>query len=94
MDKWEKFNETTLTKKEEFQSNLKMEGIADAKRVCKEESSYVKYWDVNNLYGWAMWEKLPVNKVEWIEDSSLFNEDFIKSHSEERDEGYFLEVDV
>ena len=38
MDKWEKFNETTLTKKEEFQSNLKMECITDAKRVCKEES--------------------------------------------------------
>ena len=59
------------------------------------ESSYLKYWDVNNLYGWAMPPKLPINKSERIKDTSQFNENFImKSYNEEGDEEYFLEVDV
>ena len=41
------------------------------------ESSYLKYCDVNNLYGWAMSQKPLVNKFKWIKDSSQFNEDFI-----------------
>ena len=39
-------------------------------------------------------QKLQVNKFEWIEEISQFNEDFIKKYNEESDEGYFLEVDV
>ena len=57
------------------------------------ESSYLQCWDVNNLYGWAISQKLPVNNFEWIKDTSQFNEDFIKNHNEETDEVYFLEVD-
>ena len=34
------------------------------------------------------------NNSEWIENTSQFNENFIKSYNEESDEGYFLEVDV
>ena len=58
------------------------------------ESSYLKYWDVNDLYGWAMLQKLPVNNFEWIEDTSQYNEDFIKNYNEGSDEGYFLKVDA
>ena len=58
------------------------------------ESSNLRYWDVNNLYGWVMSQKLPVNKFEWIEDISQFNEYFIKNYNKESDEVYFLEVDV
>ena len=58
------------------------------------ESSYLQYWDVNNLYGWVMSQKLPVNNFEWIEEASQFNEDFIKNYNEESDEGHFLKVDV
>ena len=58
------------------------------------ESSYIQYWDVNNLYGWAMSQKLPVNNFVWIKDASQFNENFIKNCYQESDKAYFLEVDV
>ena len=58
-----------------------------------EESLYIKYWDVNNLYGWAMFQKPLVNDFEWIKDTSQFNEDFIKKYNEQIQKGYFLEVE-
>ena len=58
------------------------------------EPSYHHYWDVNNLYRWAMLQKFPVNNFEWIQDISQFNEDFIKNYNEESDETYFFEVDL
>ena len=58
------------------------------------ESSYIQYWDVNNLNGWALSQKLPVSNFEWIKDTSQFNKDFIQEYNGESDEGYFLEVNV
>ena len=58
------------------------------------ESSYLQYWDANNLYGWAMSQKPPVNNFEWIKDTSQFNEDFIKNYNEESDQRYFFEFDA
>ena len=60
----------------------------------KIESSYLTYLDANNLYGWAMSKKLPVNGFKWENDLSRFNENFIKNYNENSDVGYFLEVDV
>ena len=58
------------------------------------ESSYLMYLDANNLDGWAMFQKLPVNGFKWEDDLSRFNERFIKSYNENSNKGYFLEVDV
>ena len=44
-----------------------------------------QYQDVNNLYGWTKLQKLAVNNFKWIEDTSHFNEDFIKNYNEEKD---------
>ena len=43
------------------------------------ESPYIQYWDVNNLYQWAMSQRLPVNDFKRVEDMYEFNEEFIKS---------------
>ena len=53
--------------------------------------SYLMYLDVNNLYGWAMIQKLPVNGFIWLEKLSKFNDKFIKNYNENSDRRYFLE---
>ena len=66
------------------------------------ESSYIQYLDTNNLYGWAMSKKLPVNSFKWLDTSETsalarsdkINEDFIKNYDENNKKGYILEVDI
>ena len=59
-----------------------------------EESSFLMYGDVNNLCGWAMSKKLPVDEFKWVCDLSMFTEDFIKNYDEEADVGYLLVVGI
>ena len=58
------------------------------------ESSYLKYCDVNNLYDWAMSQKLPVNSFKQIEYISEFAESFIKHYNEENDEECFVQFGI
>ena len=55
---------------------------------------YLKYSDVNNLYGYAMSQNLPVNGFKWVENTPEFIKDFISSGNGGSKEGHFLEVDV
>ena len=43
-----------------------------------EESSYIQYLDANNLYGWAISQKLPVNAFKWVNDITEINEVDVK----------------
>ena len=47
-----------------------------------EESLYIQYLDANNLYGWALSQKLPVYVFKWVEDISRLNEEFIKNYDD------------
>ncbi|XP_077272127.1 uncharacterized protein LOC143902821 [Temnothorax americanus] len=54
-------------------------------------SSYLMYFDVNNLYGWAMCKPLPYAEFRWVKDVSNFNFSAIALDSPT---GYILEVDL
>ena len=57
------------------------------------ESSYLEYFDANNLYGFPMSKKLPVDGFKWVDDLSILTKDFIKNYDEEGDTGYLFVVD-
>ena len=58
------------------------------------ESPNLKYWNVNNLYGWEMSQNILINNFKWVGDLAEFDESFIKSYNEKSDKWYFLEVDI
>ena len=55
------------------------------------ESSYFKYWDVNNQYCWTMLQRFSLNGFQWVEDLSEFDGYFINSQNEKSNEECFLE---
>ena len=54
-------------------------------------SSYIMYFDANNLYGWAMSQKLPSGNFHWIPCPKYINLD---SYDENSAKGLILEVDL
>ena len=54
------------------------------------ELSYLKYQNANNVYRWEM----PIKGYKWVENTSQFHENFLKSYNPESGEGCFLETDV
>ena len=57
----------------------------------EKESSYIPYLDANNLYGWAMSQKLPTGDFRWIPYPEYINLD---SYNENSAKGLILEVDL
>lgn len=56
-------------------------------------SSYLFYTDVNNLYGWAMCECMPLSNFEWISPTSKAVKTIL-SAGDNGEYGYILEVDL
>ena len=73
---------------------------AEANNKCMEnhdknkDSSHLMYLDANNLYGWAMYQKLPENSFKWKTKMLKFNKDFIRNYNKDGDKRYIFEVDV
>ncbi|KYN21199.1 hypothetical protein ALC57_06426 [Trachymyrmex cornetzi] len=56
-----------------------------------EPSTYLMYYDVNNLYGWAMCQPLPYAEFRWVKDVVNFD---VSAIAPDSPTGYILEVDL
>jgi len=56
-----------------------------------EPSSYLMYFDVNKLYGWATCQSLPYADFRWVDDISNFN---VMNVALDSSTGYIFEVDL
>ena len=57
----------------------------------QKKSIYIPYLDANNLYGWAMSQKLPTSNFKWIKCPEYLN---LNSYDENFARGLILEVDL
>ena len=60
---------------------------------ASKKSVFLQYLDANNLYGYAMSRKLPLDGYKW-DNIDKFTSDFVKNYDDNGDKGYLLEVDV
>ena len=58
-----------------------------------EPSSFIAYYDINNLYGYSMSQKLPIGYFQFLEQDEIDSFD-IQSILKDGSKGYFLEVDL
>ncbi|XP_066600744.1 uncharacterized protein [Prorops nasuta] len=56
-----------------------------------ESSRYLMYFDVNNLYSWAMSQALPFEHFKWVENCENFK---VNDYAGDSDTGYIIEVDL
>ena len=60
----------------------------------EEVSKFLQYLDMNNLYGWAMVQKLPTHGFRWFKQVEKFTPEFINNLVKKDRKGYTLEVDI
>ena len=69
---------------------IRKHGIANNKYLPAydktKKSVFWQYLDANNLYGYAMNQKLPLDGYEWA-DVSIFTDDFVKNYDANGDKG-------
>ena len=57
-------------------------------------TSYILNTDCTNNYGAAMKMSLPTDGFQWVEDVSMFTEEYIKNLEADQPIGYFIEADI
>lgn len=67
-----------------------------SKRMARKTSdTHIKYFDANNLYGWAMMQPLPSGNFDWVSPDKI--NDVVQQILEYKipdDQGFILEVDL
>ena len=58
------------------------------------KSIYLMHFDANNLYGYAMSQKLHIKNFKFETDLSIFTENFIKNYNQQTNTGHLLVADV
>lgn len=56
-------------------------------------STFIAYWDMNNLYGYAMTQPLPVGEFTWMGDEQILKFD-VTAIPDDSDYGYIVEADL
>lgn len=77
-----------ITKKHAVANNPYLESYDPAK-----PHRFLMYLDANNLYGWAMSQKMPVDDFKWLGEEEIRELD-VMTIADDSNEGYILEVDL
>uniref|UniRef100_UPI0035900141 uncharacterized protein n=1 Tax=Myxine glutinosa TaxID=7769 RepID=UPI0035900141 len=70
---WEKYNIKNLGEYHDLYLKTDVLLLADVFEAFRKESSYLMYYDANNLYGWAMSQALPYGKLRWVKEKDYKN---------------------
>ena len=59
---------------------------------AQEESKYIAYFDINNLYGWSQCQSMPYSDFKWVEAASYVLPSYAELCSNTLNKGHILEV--